>query len=164
MIRGFSAGLLFFALVGSTALAATLPMSAPVLAAPQVSRTAVAAADAAFKGKYGDAGALAERSGDPGRGQARRTHLSARQLEGSGLSAAIMAFLNAAPQWPLAETLLKRAEQSLYVNRASTQTVLAHFEKRKPLTSEGTLALARAQLASGNTDAARRSVRRVWLE
>ena len=29
----------------------------------------------------------------------------------------IMNFLDAAPKWPLAETLMKRAEQSLYKNR-----------------------------------------------
>jgi soluble lytic murein transglycosylase len=162
MIRGFSAGFVFFALVGSTALTVTIPMSEPVLAAPQVSRTAVLAADAAFNGKYGDAGALAQRSGDPAAAKlVELIYLRSNWKEAGHRR--IMAFLDAAPQWPLSETLLKHAEKSLYANRASAETVLAHFEKRRPLTAEGTLALARAQLASGNTDAARRSVRRVWL-
>jgi soluble lytic murein transglycosylase len=162
MIRGFSAGLLFVALVGSTALTVTLPMSEPVLAAPQVSRTAVSAADAAFNGKYGDAGALAEQSGDPAAAKLVELIYLRHHWKDAGYQR-VMAFINAAPQWPLAETLLKRAEQSLYANKASTQTILAHFEKRKPLTAEGMLALARAQLDSGNADAARRSVKRVWL-
>ncbi|WP_119274314.1 transglycosylase SLT domain-containing protein [Taklimakanibacter deserti] len=162
MNRGFSAGLLFFALVGSTALTVTVPLSQPVLAAPQVSRSAVSAADAAFKGNYSDAGALAQRSGDPAAAKLVELIYLRNNWKEAGYRR-IMAFLDAAPQWPSSETLLKRAEQSLYVSRAPAQTVLAHFEKRKPLTAEGTLALARAQLETGNTDAARRSVRRVWL-
>ena len=150
------------ALVGSTALTMTVPLSTPAIATPQVSRAAVAAAEAAFSGKYGDAGSLAAQSGDQAAAKLVELIYLRHHWKEAGYQR-VMAFINAAPQWPLSETLLKRAEQSLYANNASTETILSHFEKRKPLTSEGTLALARAQLASGNTDAARRSVRRVWL-
>ncbi len=162
MIRGFSARLLFIALIGSTALVATVPMSAPVIAAPQVSRAAVSAADAAFNGKYQDAGAFAQQSGDPVAVKLVELIYLRNNWKEAGYSR-IMAFLSATPQWPLSETLLKRAEQSLYVNRASAETVLNHFDKRAPLSPEGTLALARAQMAIGNPEAARKSVRRVWL-
>ncbi len=162
MIRGFSARFLFIALIGSTALAATVPMSVPVLAAPDVSRAAVNAAEAAFNGKYQDAGTYAEQSGDPAAVKLVELIYLRDNWKEAGYSR-IMAFLDAAPRWPMSETLLKRAEQNLYIGRASTQTVLTHFEKRKPVTPEGTLALARAQLATGNADAARRAVRRVWL-
>jgi soluble lytic murein transglycosylase len=162
MIRGFSARLLFIALIGSTALTVAVAISASVLAAPQVSGAAVNAADAAFNGKYQDAGAFAEQSGDPVAVKLIELIYLRNNWKEAGYSR-IMAYLNAAPQWPLSETLLRRAEQSLYVGKASAQTVLNHFEKRKPLTPEGTLALARAQLATGNTDAARRSIRSVWL-
>ena len=162
MIRGFSARLLFIALIGSTALTVAPPISAPVLAAPQVSRAAANAADAAFNGKYQDASAFAAQSGDPVAVKLVELIYLRNNWKEAGYSR-IMAFLDAAPQWPLSETLLKRAEQSLYIGRTSAQTVLNHFEKRKPLTPEGTLALARAQLETGNADAARRSVRRVWL-
>ena len=163
MIRGFSARLLFVALIGSTALAATIAMSPPVIAAPQVSGTAVSAVDAAFNGKYEDAGALAQQSGDPVAVKLVEFIYLRNNWREAGYSR-IMAFLNAAPQWPLSETLLKRAEQSLYIGRASAETVLNHFEKRTPLSPEGTLALARAQMAIGNVEAARKSVRQVWLE
>jgi len=162
MIRGFSARLFFVALIGSTALTVTVPISPPAFAAPQVSQAAVNAADAAFNGKYQDAGALAQQSGDPVAVKLVELIYLRNNWKEAGYSR-IMAFLNAAPQWPLSETLLRRAEQSLYIGRASAQTVLNHFEKRTPLTPEGALALARAQLETGNTDAARRSVRRVWL-
>src|SRR5262245_65665611 len=125
MIRGFSAGLLFFSLIGSTALTVTMLIQ-PALAAPQVSRSAVSAADAAFKGKYADAGALAERSGDPAAAKLVELIYLRNNWKEAGYRR-IMAFLDAAPQWPSSETLLKRAEQSLYVSHASTETVLAHF-------------------------------------
>lgn len=162
MIRGFSAGLLLIALLGSTALTVAPPFSTPVLAAPQVSRAAVNATDAAFNGKYGDAGSYAQQSGDPVAAKLVELIYLRNNWKEAGYGR-IMAFLNAAPQWPLSETLLKRAEQSLYVNNASAQTVFTHFEQRKPLTPQGSLALARAQLATGNADAARRTLRRVWL-
>jgi soluble lytic murein transglycosylase len=162
MIRGISAGLLFMALVSSTALVATVPMSEPVFAAPEVSKTAVSAADAAFKGNYADAGALAQRSGDQAAAKLVELIYLYNNWKEAGYKR-IMAFLDAAPQWPMSETLLKRAEQALYVGRAPTATVLAHFADHTPLTVEGTLALARAELESGNQDAARRSVERVWL-
>jgi soluble lytic murein transglycosylase len=162
MIRGFSAGIFLLALVGSTALTVTVPMSTPVVAAPQVSRTAVSAVDAAFNGQYSEAGSLAQQSGDPVAVKLVELIYLRHHWKDAGYDR-IMAFLDAAPKWPMSETLLKRAEQSLYANHASTATVLAHFKKREPLTAEGSLALARAQLDSGNSDAAARSVRRVWL-
>ena len=76
----------------------------------------------------------------------------------------IMNFLDAAPKWPLAETLMKRAEQSLYKNREPADRILAHFAKRQPVSTEGKLALARANIASGNTQAARDLVKKVWSD
>ena len=47
--------------------------------------------------------------------------------------------------------LLKRAERSLYVNKESPELILSHFARRKPVTDEGSLALARALIATGDT-------------
>lgn len=162
MIRGFSTGLLILTLLGSTAITVAPPLSTPALAQAQVSRSAVSAAEAAFKGQYSDAGNFAQQSGDPAAVKLVELIYLRNNWKEAGYSR-IMAFLAAAPQWPLSETLLKRAEQSLYESKASPQTVLAHFDKRKPLTPEGLLAVTRAQLATGNSDAARRTLRRVWL-
>ncbi|QIG51093.1 transglycosylase SLT domain-containing protein [Nordella sp. HKS 07] len=154
--------MLIVALLGSTAITVAPPLSTSAIAAPQVSRSAVNAADAAFNGKYSDAGSYAQQSGDPAAAKLVELIYLRNNWKEAGYSR-IMAFLSAAPQWPLTETLLKRAEQSLYASNASAQTVFAHFEKRTPLTPEGSLAIARAQLATGNSDAARRTLRRVWL-
>jgi soluble lytic murein transglycosylase len=75
-----------------------------------------------------------------------------------------MAFLDTAPNWPLSEALLKRAERSLYVNEENPELILSHFAKRKPTTNQGSLALARALLATGNEDGARTELRKVWAD
>src|SRR5690349_3208399 len=106
MIRGFSASLLMLALLGSTAITVAPPLSTPVIAAPQVNRAAVNAADAAFNGKYGDAGSYAQQSGDPATAKLVELIYLRNNWKEAGYSR-IMAFLNAAPQWPLSETLLK---------------------------------------------------------
>jgi len=76
----------------------------------------------------------------------------------------IMAFLDIAPKWPLSEALVKRAERSLYVNNESPELILQHFAKRKPVTDEGSLALARALLATGDTAGAKAQVQKVWAD
>lgn len=131
------------------------------VAEPQVSRAAVDAAKAAFAGDFAKAGQLAERSGDPAAVKlVELIYLRDRPNEaGYGR---IMAFLNDAPNWPLAESLMKRAERSLYINRDSAETIMAHFDNRTPLTAEGALALARANRSSGNDAAAKKLVQSVW--
>jgi len=76
----------------------------------------------------------------------------------------IMAFLDIAPKWPLSEALVKRAERSLYVNNESPELILQHFAKRKPVTDEGSLALARALIATGDTAGAKAQVQKVWAD
>ena len=41
---------------------------------------------------------------------------------------------------------------------------LSHFAKRQPISTEGRLALARANIASGNTQAARELIKKVWSD
>jgi soluble lytic murein transglycosylase len=155
--------LFFIAALATTALAMPVgPASvAPVFAAPQVSSKAVAAASAAFKGRYSEAGTLAEQSGDPAAVKLVELIYLRDNWKNAGY-ARIMKFIGNARQWPLTETLLKRAEYSLFFDNASAQTILNHFADRKPLTPEGQFALARARLASGDEKAARSIVSRVW--
>ncbi len=135
---------------------------APVaVAEPQVSGSAVDAAKAAFAGDFAKAGQLAERSGDPAAAKlVELIYLRDRPNE-AGYNR-IVKFLDEAPNWPLAESLQKRAERTLYVNRESADTILAHFESRKPLTAEGSLALARAHRANGNDAVVKKLVQTVW--
>ena len=109
------------------------------VAAPQVSSLTVQAANLALKGQYSDAGALAERSGDLAAVKLVEFLYLRDHWKDAGY-ARVMAFLDAAPKWPLAETFMKRAEQALFVNREAPARVLAHFEKRKPVSPAGRLA------------------------
>jgi soluble lytic murein transglycosylase len=163
MVCRVSIRLLVWGLLSSAALVASpgLPGPVAVQAEPQVSKLAVQAADAALKGRFVDAGALAERSGD----QAAIKLVEMLYLRDHWRDAGfdrITAFLAAARKWPYAETLAKRAEQALYHNRDTSSKVLAYFDNRKPQTAEGMLALARAELEHGNRDTAKRWASRAW--
>ena len=73
-----------------------------------------------------------------------------------------MDFLNAAPNWPLTESLNKRAERSLYANNEPAELILAHFAKHQPMTAEGALAMTRALLSKGDKETARKYLQTAW--
>ena len=133
----------------------------PTIAAPQVSSLAVEAVGLAIKGNFSEAAALAERSGDPAAIKLVELLYLRDHTDEAG-HARVMAFLAAAPKWPLTETLTRRAEQSLYNNREPAEVILAHFATHQPLTPQGALALARAKLATGDEAGARKLVQQVW--
>jgi len=151
------------------AAAAFLPapalMGAPAMAAsmPEPSGLAVEAAKLALAGNFVAAGATAAREGDEAAIKlVELIYLRDRPKEaGHGR---IMEFLATAPGWPLQESLLKRAEKALYANNEPAAAALAHFAKRKPLTAEGSLALVRAKLASGDREGAARLLANVWTD
>ncbi len=160
--QGF--GTLFFVAALTASGLSPLPvliLPIPAASAAEPSRAAISAVDAAFKGQLSEAQDLAERSGDP----AAVKMVELVYLRDKGKLAGyqrIMRFLSDAPNWPLSDTLMKRAEQALYLNREPTETVFAHFADRKPQTSEGMLALARAYLSKGNQAAARQWLSKAW--
>ena len=151
------------AVLVSSALVSTAVIFTPAIAiaAKQATSPAVHAIELALKGEFSDAGPLAQRSGDEAAIKLVELLFLRDHWDDVGYSR-IMNFLNAAPKWPLAETLMKRAEQSLYKNREPADRIFTHFAKRQPISTEGKLALARANIASGNTQAARDLVKKVW--
>lgn len=153
------------AVLGGTALVPVggLAASTSALAAPQVSGLGVQAAQLALRGDFPQAGALAARSGDAAAVKLVEFLYLRDHWKDAGYNR-VMDFLNAAPKWPLADTFLKRAEQVLYLDNESPQLVMAHFQKRKPVSPEGRLALARAFASSGNMDQARLLVQQVWSD
>ena len=154
-------------IIGSVLMSSTLvPLAVIVtptaaIAVPKAKSPAVQAIELALKGHFSDAGPLAQRSGDEAAIKLVELLYLRDHWQDAGYSR-IMDFLSAAPKWPLAETLMKRAEQTLYTNRENADRILSHFAKRKPLSIEGKLALARANLATGNKQAARDIVNNVW--
>jgi hypothetical protein len=81
---------------------------ATAIAAKQATNPSVRAIELALKGHFSDAGPLAQRSGDEAAVKLVELLYLRDHWDEAGYSR-IMNFLNAAPKWPLAETMLKRA-------------------------------------------------------
>ncbi len=144
--------------VCSAALLA-VPMSTPASSMP--SGLAVQAIRVALTGDFLGAGSLATQSGD----QAAVKLVELLFLRDHGAQAGyarIHNFLDAAPNWPLTETLLKRAEQALYENAENAPVVISYFNSRVPATPYGMLALARAHFSSGDSAKGKIWLRKAW--
>ena len=163
MVRSVGLRIAFAAMISGAALGGLtpLPLAAVSASAAEIGRSAIEAVDLAYKGRFIEAGDAAARSGDPAAQKLVELLYLKEQWKDAGYQR-IMDFTAAAPKWPLTETLAKNAERALYANGAPANVVLAHFSSRKTLTPEGALALARAQLETGNDGEARKNVARVW--
>ncbi|MCA3555204.1 lytic transglycosylase domain-containing protein [Aestuariivirga sp.] len=153
------------ALAAATAVAApgVISQSGVALAASEPSAAAVEAAKLALGGDFAAAGEAAQRSGDAAAIKLVELIYLRDRPNDAGYQR-ILAFLDTAPRWPLSEALLRRAERSLYVNDEPPELTLAHFARRKPVTDEGSLALARALAATGDKAGARAQVQKVWAD
>jgi soluble lytic murein transglycosylase len=114
------------------------------------SNLAIQAIQFAMKGDFQTGGEYAARSGDQAAVKLVEL-LFLRDHGGDAGYARIMAFLEAAPNWPLTDTLMKRAELALYENQQDPSVAIQHFGSEKPKTPSGMLALARAYYASGDS-------------
>lgn len=114
----------------------------------------------AAKGKFQQAFSRAK---DP---VARKTveWLYLRSKSGAAGYTRIMAFVERNPLWPYIQTLEQRAEHHLMSDSMPLATVRAHFARRKPLSAEGKIALARLKLAAGDKKSASILVRDAWLD
>lgn len=129
--------------------------------APKFLGVATYAVEMAFTGDFIRGASLASRSGD-GAAMKLVELLYLRDRPNEAGYQRIMAFLDAAPNWPLAEGLIKRAERSLYVNDEPAELVLGHFKRHQPRTAQGSLAYARALLAEGDKRAALKYVQNAY--
>src|SRR5688572_22102554 len=96
----------------STALVSTAVIFTPAfaVAARQAASPDVHAFELALKGEFSDAGSLAQRSGDEA--AIKLVELLFLRDHWDEVSySRIMNFLDSAPKWPFAETLMKRTEQ-----------------------------------------------------
>ncbi len=147
--------------ISGIVVAALLPEVLVQSAEAMPSDLAIDAVRKALAGDFEIAGNLAKQSGD----EAAVKFVELLYLRDHGPEAGyarIMAFLDAAPNWPLAETLLKRAEKALYDNKEPAAVVSAHFENRKALTPYGLLAQARAAYAQADVPQGKVKLREAW--
>lgn len=79
---------------------------------------------------------------------------------GRGSPETLTDFLDRNGDWPGLPYLRERAEP--VIAEAGAQAIRAYFENRTPQTGEGALALARAEIAAGNTGAAEVQIVLAW--
>lgn len=142
---------------------AMLPYIASAPPAEAANPMAVAAVIEALRGNFADAGPFAARSGD----SAAIKLVELLYLRDHGKDVGfqrIRDFQAAAPNWPLAETLKRRAEQALLHNPDAAEMVVNYFDKNDALTAEGHAAHARALFQTGRNDEARAALRRAWMK
>jgi soluble lytic murein transglycosylase len=170
MIRRFvlaAAIVLLAAPAGAEPRVAALPADAAAagrLAArtlpPQVSGATrerlVKAFDAARAGRWAEAHQAA--AGQP---LAAKTLRWLELLRGGPGFDALTEFLAANPDWPLRETLLRRAEDASAAV-ADDARILAWYADRSPATGAGALRLADAHRRGGNAEVAARIARDAW--
>lgn len=134
--------------------ARTLPSA---LTAAQRERLRLAFA-AAREGRWTDAQAAA--AGQPLAAKVLRWHELVRA--GAGFEA-IAEFLERNPEWPLRETLMRRAEDATSP-LADDARVIEWFGSRTPASAQGALRLAEAHRRTGDPERALAIARRTWRE
>ncbi|MCS5607526.1 MAG: lytic transglycosylase domain-containing protein, partial [Alphaproteobacteria bacterium] len=75
----------------------------------------------------------------------------------------IAAFLNANPNWPSIEILIRRAEEAMEISHISDQVALDWFTRHPPLTGPGQMRLAEAMLAMGLPEEGKQWLRYAWV-
>jgi soluble lytic murein transglycosylase len=73
-------------------------------------------------------------------------------------------FRLAHPDWPSQDTLRQRAEESLFLSKASPRAIEAFFRRTAPATGAGKAALAWALLQRGKKDDAKELAQAAWRE
>src|SRR4051795_6664863 len=105
--RRIAFALLLGSVLSGAGFVCTLSEASLAIAAPQASRAAVEAADAAFNGKFVEATQLAQHTDDAAAVKLVELIYLRDNWKAAGYRR-IMAFLDSAPGWPYAEALLKR--------------------------------------------------------
>lgn len=117
--------------------------------------------DAISKRDYARARALAEQMKDP----AAKTLAEWYYFEAEDPLVSVEAadrFLDANPEWPSIAKIQSHVEKRMLWT-LDPGVILAFYQSRDPLTGEGKLQLARAQLATGSPDAATLHIKDAWI-
>jgi len=135
----------------------------PIVAPPTGVATAVLrqAIDAYRGGKLADGDAAAARLNDPA-ASALLEWLAIRYNGSSMPFGRIDAFLRKYPDWPSGDLAQRQAEYALMRRKAGPDAVIAFFTGKEPETPHGTLLLADARRARGDTTSAARLVINMW--
>jgi soluble lytic murein transglycosylase len=147
--------------LGSFPLAAAVPQF--VVPAEASAGAALSAVKTALQGDFDGAARIARDSGNrPAIKLVELLYLKDKE-EKAGFSR-IAKFLSDSPNWPLSETLAKKAEIALFEEGRPTSDALNFFAARDPLTPEGNAALADAHFKSGRDAEGRKHLLRAWFD
>ncbi|WP_325025300.1 lytic transglycosylase domain-containing protein [Hyphomicrobium sp.] len=137
---------------------------APLLASSPASQDADALRDAAAAIRAKDINKFASAKSSISDPVARKLADWMRLRAGLGEPAEFQAFLRDNPSWPDRPTLTQRFEEALLTHGGSAKTIKSFFTNSKPETGAGYAALASANLADGDTEAARKYAAIAWRE
>jgi soluble lytic murein transglycosylase len=175
MIRRRAAGLAALALslplFGAPALAQLPPMAQPPIVAitrsaggallsPEQREHYIKAFIAVDAGRWDEARRLAQRGNDPLANKLLRW-LELQQPRSGFSFEDIAAFIDAHPDWPGQDILIRRAEEAL-VDRTDDSVVLAWFALRGPITVDGAMRYAEALMRNGERAKAVALIRKTW--
>jgi soluble lytic murein transglycosylase len=137
------------------------PAPGPAFVAPADLARLEAVKDAVARRRFAEARALARDLADPtARSLAEWYYFDAGDPMASIAEADD--FLDAHPEWPSADKIQAHVESRLTWT-TPPETTLSFFDTRDPLTGEGKLHLARAELAVGAADAATLHFKDAWI-
>lgn len=148
--------------ITALALAISMGVLAPTSQPALAQGAADAALSAAAKRDWGQAYALAAKSGDP----VLRKLVTWADYAAPGTKASfsdISAFIKANPNWPSQAILRRNAEEALTAN-ATDRQVLDWFASNEPRTTAGRMRLIQALYGAGRREEAMAYLRRTWIE
>jgi len=117
---------------------------------------------AAKKHNWRDAHRLAVKAQDPLPAKALRW-LNYRQPGNRATFGEIASFLDANPNWPSRDRLIRRAEEAMEISRVGDPIVLEWFALHRPLSGPGQIRLAEAMLRNGMHEDGRQWLRYAWV-
>lgn len=150
-----------------SALAAVLLLTAQ----PAASRAEVPAAErhtyqqvfaAARKDRFAEAERLAMQSKNRLLAKLIRWMTYASPRSGASFEE-ITSFIETSSDWPLMASIQRRAEESISAATPADR-ILAWYQGREPVTSDGSMALAKALIGTGQVDRAVAVLRKAWIE
>ncbi|WP_245644331.1 lytic transglycosylase domain-containing protein [Magnetospirillum moscoviense] len=154
-------GFIYSVLMAMFAVSAILPAAAGEIAAAERPLYQQVFA-AARKDHFGEAERLAMQSHNRLLAKLIRWMTYSNPRSGASFEE-ISSFVETSPDWPLMGSIGRRAEEAIGPATPADR-ILAWYQTREPVTSDGAMALAKAFLGSGQTERAAALLRKTWVD
>ncbi len=155
------AGLVLAVTVSVAAAQVSAPKPLPALLSAEQRSLYDRAFDAADTGKWDEARQIARSARDP-LGEKIVRWMQLQQPRSGAPFEDIAGFIDANPDWPNLDALMRRAEEAL-IDRTDDSVVLAWFALRGPTTSDGAMRYIEALQRAGERQKALQLIKNTWL-